>query len=313
MTLAEGRIRANAALSPTHEVFFSLLFQAALLYTSSKGERRIRVHTLTVPVTGQLEEVFRQSDHLAVAGLLAKMAADRSAESGIKEAREALVNAVLDVLKAYGDACLSPAQRLGSLGLPFNLRLLPLLVSAILKSRAYRLGVSTRLDDRVFAMEALKTLPLTYLASYMYTHLYAVHGLTDVDGPDRPPQLHCSAQFTDRTGAYLVDCGEYLYLSVGENVSRQFLEEVFGVSDYSQLDDGILELPPLQTPASERLRGFVDSLRDDRPLGLALVVVRADSRLRGRLIELLYDDRTENLMSYHEFLSYLQNHVKYAS
>lgn len=284
-----------------------------MLYTSSKGERRIRVHTLSVPVTGHLEEVFRQADHFAVAGLLAKMAADRSTESGIKEAREALVNAVLDVLKSYGDACLSAAQRLGSLALPYNLRLLPLFVLSILKSRAYRLGVSTRLDDRVAAMELLKTLPPTYLASYLYTHVYAVHALVGENGAERPLQIHCSAQFTDRTGAYLVDSGEYLFLNVGENVSRQFLEEVFDVSDYSRLNDGIMELPPLDTPASERLRAFVDSLRDDRPLGLGFAVVRADSKLRSRVIELMFEDRTEQLMSYQEFLGYLQNHVKYAS
>ena len=48
-------------------------FQAALLYTSSKGERRIRVHTLCLPVTTSLQDVFLGADQLAIVGMLAKM------------------------------------------------------------------------------------------------------------------------------------------------------------------------------------------------------------------------------------------------
>jgi protein transport protein SEC24 len=34
-------------------------FQAALLYTSSKGERRIRVHTLCIPTSANLQEIIQ--------------------------------------------------------------------------------------------------------------------------------------------------------------------------------------------------------------------------------------------------------------
>lgn len=37
------------------------------------GERRIRVHTLCLPVTNQLSEVHAGADQLAIVGLLAKM------------------------------------------------------------------------------------------------------------------------------------------------------------------------------------------------------------------------------------------------
>jgi protein transport protein SEC24 len=36
-------------------------FQAALLYTSSKGERRIRVHTLCIPTSANLQEIIQVS------------------------------------------------------------------------------------------------------------------------------------------------------------------------------------------------------------------------------------------------------------
>ena len=37
------------------------------------GERRIRVHTLCVPITNQLSDVFAGADQQAIASLLAKM------------------------------------------------------------------------------------------------------------------------------------------------------------------------------------------------------------------------------------------------
>ena len=48
-------------------------FQAALLYTSSNGERRIRVHTLALPISTDLNVIFSQADQQAVIALVSKM------------------------------------------------------------------------------------------------------------------------------------------------------------------------------------------------------------------------------------------------
>ncbi|KAF0309011.1 Protein transport protein Sec24A [Amphibalanus amphitrite] len=63
------QVSVEEALSDTH----TACFQAALLYTSSKGERRIRVHTLCLPVTPNMHEVIQGADQEAVTSLLAKM------------------------------------------------------------------------------------------------------------------------------------------------------------------------------------------------------------------------------------------------
>ena len=47
-------------------------FQAALLYTSSKGERRIRVHTLCIPTTSGVTDVINGADQEAIIGMLTK-------------------------------------------------------------------------------------------------------------------------------------------------------------------------------------------------------------------------------------------------
>lgn len=103
---------------------------------------------------------------------------DRSINSSVNDAREALVNACTDALAAYGGT-LSSQQRMGSLPTPYSLRLLPLYVSAVLKMTAFRLGVSTKVDDRIDSMDNCKILPLYRLMQKMVPDLYPVHALTD--------------------------------------------------------------------------------------------------------------------------------------
>ena len=47
--------------------------QNALLYTTSSGERRIRVATVCLPVTATLADLFRFADLTSVVALTAKM------------------------------------------------------------------------------------------------------------------------------------------------------------------------------------------------------------------------------------------------
>uniref|UniRef100_A0A453A8G1 Protein transport protein Sec24-like n=1 Tax=Aegilops tauschii subsp. strangulata TaxID=200361 RepID=A0A453A8G1_AEGTS len=51
----------------------TVYFQVALLYTSSSGERRIRVHTAAAPVVTDLGEMYRQADTGAIVSVLARI------------------------------------------------------------------------------------------------------------------------------------------------------------------------------------------------------------------------------------------------
>lgn len=108
----------------------TVCFQAALLYTSSKGERRIRVHTLCLPVVNTLTDVMMSADAQAISGLLVKMAVDRSLTSTLADAREAFINATVDILSAFKLAQNLPP---GQVVAPMNLALLPLYINAIMK------------------------------------------------------------------------------------------------------------------------------------------------------------------------------------
>ena len=53
------------------------------------------------------------------------------------------------------------------------------IVMFVLLQAAFRVGSSTRLDDRVVVLENCKTQPLCYLLMSVYPDLYPVHALDD--------------------------------------------------------------------------------------------------------------------------------------
>lgn len=49
---------------------------------------------------------------------------------------------------------------------------------------AFRVGTSTRLDDRIFAMCEMKSLPLDQLIKQIYPNFYPLHYLNEIDNYD---------------------------------------------------------------------------------------------------------------------------------
>ncbi|XP_042636862.1 protein transport protein Sec24B [Orycteropus afer afer] len=289
-------------------------FQTALLYTSSKGERRIRVHTLCLPVVSSLADVYAGVDVQAAICLLANMAVDRSISSSLSDARDALVNAVVDSLSAYGST-VSNLQH-SALIAPSSLKLFPLYVLALLKQKAFRTGTSTRLDDRVYAMCQIKSQPLVHLMKMIHPNLYRIDRLTDegaIHVNDRvvpqPPLQKLSAEKLTREGAFLMDCGSILYVWIGKSCDNNFIEDVLGYPNFASIPQKMTQLPELDTLSSERARSFITWLRDSRPLSPILHVVKDESPAKTEFFQHLIEDRTEAAFSYYEFLLHIQQQI----
>ncbi|XP_026113373.1 protein transport protein Sec24B-like isoform X2 [Carassius auratus] len=289
-------------------------FQAALLYTSSKGKRRIRVHTLCLPVVSQLSEVFAGADIQAITCLLANMAIDRSISSSLSDARDALVNAVVDCLTSYR-ANGSNIQPSGLIA-PAALRLFPLYVLALLKQKALRTGTSTRLDERVFSMCELKSQPLQQIMSMVHPDLYRIDNMTEQAALHlndsvipQPPLLQLTAEKLTREGAFLMDCGSVMYLWVGKCCDETFIRDVLGYPNYSSLPSNMTEIPELQTIYSERTRAFISWLLESRTFPPAFHVVKDDGSTKTSFFQHLVEDRTESTFSYYEFLLHIQQQM----
>ncbi|XP_026213083.1 protein transport protein Sec24B isoform X2 [Anabas testudineus] len=289
-------------------------FQAALLYTSSKGKRRIRVHTLCLPVVSQLSDVYAGADVQAITCLLANMAIDRSISSNLSDARDALVNAVVDLVTAY-KSNMSNLQQSG-LVLPAAMRLFPLYILALLKQKALRTGTSTRLDERVFAMCEFKTQPLQQLMRMVHPDLYRLDSMSDQGAlhlndtvVPQPHLLHLSAEKLSRDGAFLLDCGNVFYLWIGKCCSEMFIQDVLGCPNYASIPPNMSHIPELETSLSERVRAFLDWLQDNRAFSSTIHVVKDDASAKATFFQHLVEDRSESASSYYEFLQHIQQQI----
>lgn len=158
---------------------------------------------------------------------------------------------------------------------------------------AFRLGISTKIDERVAAMEKMKSLPLSQLITYIYPDLYPVHYEIDYENENWPHPLQLSFANFERNGVYLLDAHDTFYLYICKSVHPCWLYDVFGVSHWNQIpDDGdhvqtnhaghsannginndaaslwaseVVPLPVLENRTSIGLRAFIDSLLESRP------------------------------------------------
>ncbi|XP_013098692.2 protein transport protein Sec24A [Stomoxys calcitrans] len=304
----------------------TICFQAALLYTNSEGERRIRVHTMCLPVTASLPEVMHAADTEAIIGLLSKMAVDRSITSNISDAREAFINATVDILNAFKIAQNLPSGQSGQLIAPRSLALMPLYILALLKHPAFRVGTSTRLDDRVYAMDCMKTLPLDQLLKFIYPEFYNIDIIfynnqnanvntgaeVDDDDDDLPDvlRLQLSAEHLDSRSIFLMDCGTLIMIYVGLNVPVNILENVFGIKSTAELPDYYYGLPNVNSLENDALKRFIMKLNDEKPYPPIVQIIRDTSTAKPQLIEKLVDDRSESSLSYYEFLQHIRTQVK---
>lgn len=291
-------------------------FQAALLYTSAKGERRIRVHTFCLPTTASVTEVINSSDQQAIVGMLAKFASDRAVNDSLADAKEGLVVSCVDAFETYK----SYASIGHPSGLPVSqsLTLLPLYTLATMRSLGFRPGMKP--DDRTSAFLQFKTLPLAQLIQYIYPDLYRVDELSDIGGIEdpvdkeiiipQPPRLQLSYERVNATGMYLLDRGDEMILYLCRGLHQFVLERIFGSSRLYEIDENMYDLPELDNPESERLRTFANWLNSSKPYPASIRVVREDGKHRHHFTERLIEDRMDNTFSYFEFLQHLKQQMK---
>lgn len=112
-----------------------VFIQAALLYTSLSGQRRIRLHNLSLSVCTQFAPMFSSCELDTLVNYMAKLACRSVTVSTPKSIRDNLIQQISNILATYRKNCTnSPAK--GQFILPETLKLLPVFSNSLLKSDA---------------------------------------------------------------------------------------------------------------------------------------------------------------------------------
>eukprot|EP00892_Ulva_mutabilis_P003092 jgi/Ulvmu1/12784/UM097_0011.1 len=314
---SDDTIVAQLALEDSVVAGGQVYVQCAVLYTNSQSERRIRVHTLALPVVGGVFEMFEGADALACAGALGKLAIDRARKVRLTETRELLegkFGSQLQEFKALHQSTFRGASRLGY---PRTLRAALPWTHGLLRSAALRGAADVNADERCALMSLLMTAPLEVVALVAYPAVFPLHaagwGHTAADGTlALPPTVPASAAYLEQHGAYLVDAGHISFVWVGQLASPELVQDLFGPQGaqhaaqggLARLSELLLDDLPSGATLGDRARALLAARRAGRVVWpLCFTAVQATGS-EGYFASYFVEDRLPpHSQSYHEFLS----------
>ncbi|CAM9134252.1 unnamed protein product, partial [Ectocarpus fasciculatus] len=246
--------------------------QSALLYTTSTGERRIRVHTMILPVTDSVTQMLETVDIDCAVNMAAKQAVDIASKSGFENARLKLQQSCIDILRA---------SRLQGGAIPASLQLLPLYTMSLQKNVALRGGADVRIDERAFFMQLLSNMDVQESKVFIYPRLFSIQDMsldagTPSDNADDgvptagaknvrlPAIVSLTYERLNSEGIVLLENGYDMFLWVGRNVNPSIINTLFGVAGLDGVDTTTLRIQAESSDFSFRLNEVIEAVRSER-------------------------------------------------
>ncbi|GAX25112.1 protein transport protein SEC24 [Fistulifera solaris] len=317
--------------------------QAALLYTSSVGERRIRVMTQALPVTSSTSDVIASIDCDACSALMAKQALDFSLKTGLDQARMRMQQVCVEVIRSAkgGDKrmvsgyAVPPADQSGGgagedKSIPDNLQLLPLYTLAMMKNVAFRGGTDVHPDERIQAHHLLNAMYVNDSKHYVYPRMFEIHNMGQSSGlpsedsvnesdEDRtagrnrillPPVANLSVERLTSDGVFLLDNGVEMYLWVGRTADMNVIGSLFGVHSLDDVDPQQVKVLTSGDSFATRFGAVVHALRDDvaDPYTVSAkinIVKEGDAFWEGRFFWFMVEDRASFQGGTHSYLEFM--------
>lgn len=298
-------------------------FQAALLYTTASGQRRVRCINVIAGVSDNPKECLKFTDQDAVCAILAKEASTKLATTSatLKDIRLGLTEKTIDVLAGYRKNFLSQAHPPGQLVMPELLKEFSMYMLAMLKCRAFKGGSETT-DRRVHEMRLIRSMGALELSLYLYPRMIPIHNLQPEDGfPDEktghlrmPPAVRTSFSRVEPGGVYLVDNGQQCILWMHAQTSPNLIADLFGEdkTTLQSLDAYTSTLPVLQTHLNAQVRNMMEFLKAMRG-SKALTIQLARQGVDGAEYEfarMLVEDRNNEAQSYVDWLVHIHKGVQ---
>ena len=317
--------------------------QSALLYTSSGGERRIRVATQVLRTTSRITEFMASVDPEACATLLSKQAMTLAIKSNLDNARNRLQQTCVEMFNAAkgGDKrtvsgyTMPQQQQPGSDGeqkVPDNLALLPLYTLSLLKNVAFRGGTDVHPDERIAAHMALANMHVEDTLAFIHPRLYAIHDMdgqtgmpanenetSETAGRNKillPEALNLSIDRLSSEGVFLLDNGSDAFIWVGRACNPAIISALFGTDSIENVDPNQLRLNCSGNDLASRLDCIIQALHEESDPALPQLVPKiqiireGDMAMEARFFWNFIEDRAQfngGTYSYAEFMEVSHN------
>uniref|UniRef100_A0A8B9CMC0 SEC24 homolog C, COPII coat complex component n=1 Tax=Anser brachyrhynchus TaxID=132585 RepID=A0A8B9CMC0_9AVES len=268
------------------------LLQCALLYTSCAGQRRLRIHNLSLNCCTQLADLYRNCETDTLINYLAKYAYRGVLNSPVKTVRDALINQCAQILACYRKNCASPSSA-GQLILPECMKLLPVYLNCVLKSDVLQPGLEVTTDDRAYIRQLVTSMDVAETNVFFYPRLLPV--VTDVDSDSLPAAIRNSEERLSKGDIYLLENGLNIFVWVGVNVQQGLIQNLFGVSSFSQISSTLVSW--------EAVREMLSMI--------ILIIVKQEDKLEMLFKQFLVEDKSlTGGASYVDFLCHMHKEIR---
>ena len=319
-----------------------ITIQAACLYTTSDGLRKVRIITAMLPVVDNVCEVLQGIDTLTVMHAIPKMAANRAIESQYQNCVDALENLIIDSSVTYQKEVIKSTH---SLQYPSHLAPLPMYVHALLKSNLLHKLNKAYLDTRALDLYYFNSLSAELMLCYVYPRLMIISDMTipavtipaaPLDpgtrldpNPDHqpntkeslyynfknmrlPPSIILTQQYLNPANVYLLYNVKYVILFIGLQVQQQTLQQLFNLNSMEEIPNEFRNcnnnIPIVDNHLNKSLRTIIHHLTT-KPTACTpeLMILKQNNRNHSNYFnQFLKNDRTDVDHSYSEFLKQIE-------
>lgn len=298
--------------------------QVALLYTTTSGERRLRLHTVAVPITNNMADLFLRMDAPAMANIFTRLAAEGLKDRALDDLRSNQLDRVVGALAKYREVCLAQypsAAGATQLLMSDAMTLLPLYMHGLAKSPILSRDACGaflyRFDDKSALIHRVDVMNVAETSALLYPNVIPVYSNIPANvSPLKHPQgAPASISALKADIGVVIDDGRTILLWLGAAVAQRFTTELLGKQITNAVNPRVLAVELLRKAPSAKgamaqVASTVTSLLQKRRAGTEFHVVPAgDQRMQARVEALMTEDRSASSLSYKEFLCEVQRQV----
>lgn len=283
--------------------------QCALLYTTLSGQRRLRIHNLSLNCSSQLSDLYKSCETDSLINFFAKSAYRAILNQPIKNVREILVNQTAHILACYRKNCASPSPP-SQLVLPDAMKVFPVYMNSLMKTAPLVASTELPTDDRAHQRLSVMAMSVEDSQLLLYPRLIPLHNL-DPGSDAVPAPVRCSEERLSDSGMFLLENGHAMFLWLGQASSPDLIQSIFNLPSLAHLQPNMSVLPELDTPLSKKVRSVVSDLLEKRPNSMKLHVVRQKDKPEMVFRQFLVEDKgLYNGASYMDFLCHVYREVR---
>uniref|UniRef100_A0AAX7U156 SEC24 homolog D, COPII coat complex component n=1 Tax=Astatotilapia calliptera TaxID=8154 RepID=A0AAX7U156_ASTCA len=293
------------------------LMQCALLYTTIGGQRRLRIHNLSLNCSSQLSELYKSCETDSLINFFAKSAYRAILNQPLKNVREILVNQTAHMLACYRKNCASPSAA-SQLILPDAMKVFPVYMNSLMKTAPLVGSTELSTDDRAHQRLSVMAMGVEDTQLLLYPRLIPLVGNKNTLRLPATP-VRCSEERLTDSGIFLLENGQSMFLWLGQASSPDLIQSLFNLPSLAHLQGHMVSihfitlcaLPELDNPLSRKVRSIISGLLEKRSNSMKLQIVRQKDKPEMLFRQFLVEDKgLHGGASYMDFLCYVHREIR---